>query len=48
MADQLLVEVTRNDVVESQHFGSAVVCDYRGSILHSWGEIRAAHSWLRG
>ena len=39
MPDQLLVEVTRNDVVESRHFGSAVVCDDRGNVLHSWGDI---------
>jgi len=40
MPDQLLVEVTRNDVVESRHFGSAVVCDYRGNVLHGWGDIK--------
>ena len=40
MPDQLLVEVTRNDVVESRHFGSAVVCDYRGNVLQSWGDIK--------
>jgi L-asparaginase II len=40
MSDRLLVEVTRNDVVESRHFGSAVVCDYRGNVLHSWGDIK--------
>jgi L-asparaginase II len=39
MSDQLLVEVTRNDVVESRHFGSAVVCDDRGNVLHGWGDI---------
>ena len=40
MSDQLFVEVTRNDVVESRHSGSAVVCDYRGNVLHSWGDIK--------
>jgi L-asparaginase II len=40
MPDQLFVEVMRNDVVESRHFGSAVVCDYRGNVLHSWGDIK--------
>lgn len=39
MPYQLLVEVTRNDTVESQHFGAAVVCDYKGSVLESWGDI---------
>ena len=39
MPDRLLVEVTRNDVVESRHFGSAVVCDDRGNVQHGWGDI---------
>ena len=39
MPDQLFVEVMRNDVVESRHFGSAVVCDFRGNVLHHWGDI---------
>jgi L-asparaginase II len=39
MSDQLLVEVTRNEVVESRHFGSAVVCDDRGKVSHGWGDI---------
>jgi L-asparaginase II len=40
MSDQLLVEVMRNDVVESRHFGCAVVCDYRGNVLYHWGDIK--------
>ena len=40
MPDQLFVEVMRNDVVESRHFGSAIVCDYRGNVLHHWGDIK--------
>ena len=39
MPDQLLVEVSRNDIVESRHFGSAVVCDDRGNVVHGWGDI---------
>ena len=39
MPDQLLVEVTRNDLVESRHHGSALVCDDRGNILHAWGDV---------
>lgn len=39
MSYELLVEVTRNDTVESRHFGSAVVCDYKGNIVESWGDI---------
>ena len=38
MPYKLLVEVTRNDTVESQHFGAAVVCDVKGDIVKSWGD----------
>jgi len=40
MPDELFVEVTRNGTVESRHFGAAVVCDYRGNVLQSWGDIK--------
>lgn len=36
---ELLVEVTRNRTVESRHFGAAVVCDFKGNIVESWGDI---------
>jgi len=39
MSYELLVEVTRNGTVESRHFGSAVVCDYKGKVMASWGDI---------
>jgi L-asparaginase II len=39
MPYELLVEVTRNNTVESRHIGSAVVCDYKGNVLHRWGDI---------
>lgn len=39
MSDELLVEVTRNGTVESRHFGTAVVCNYKGDILADWGDI---------
>jgi L-asparaginase II len=39
MSYELFVEVTRNGTVESRHFGSAVVSDYKGNILESWGDI---------
>jgi L-asparaginase II len=39
MPYELLVEVTRNGTVESRHFGSAVVCDYKGNVVKSWGDI---------
>ncbi len=38
MSYELFVEVTRNKTVESRHFGAAVVCDYNGDILESWGD----------
>lgn len=40
MPYELLVEVTRNDIVESRHFGAAIVCDFRGNVLESWGDVK--------
>lgn len=39
MSYELLVEVTRNDTVESRHFGSAVISDHKGNMVESWGDI---------
>jgi len=39
MTYELLVEVTRNGTVESQHFGAAVVCDFKGQVIEGWGDI---------
>ena len=39
MSYELFVEVTRNGTVESRHFGAAVVCDFKGSVVESWGDI---------
>jgi len=39
MSYELLVEVTRNGTVESRHFGAAVVCDYQGKVVKSWGDV---------
>lgn len=39
MSSELFVEVTRNGTVESQHFGAAVVCDFKGNLLESWGDV---------
>ena len=41
MSYELLVEVTRNGTVESRHFGAAVVCDFKGNVLESWGNIES-------
>ncbi|MCW9015051.1 MAG: asparaginase [Gammaproteobacteria bacterium] len=39
MSYELFVDVTRNGVVESRHFGAAVVSNYNGHVLESWGTI---------
>ena len=39
MSYELLVEVTRNGTVESRHFGAAVVCNFKGKVVASWGDI---------
>jgi L-asparaginase II len=41
MSYELLVEVTRNDTVESRHFGAAAVCDIKGNVVESWGDIES-------
>lgn len=41
MSYELLVEVTRNGTVESRHFGAAVVCDVKGNVVESWGDIES-------
>lgn len=39
MSYELFVEVTRNTTVESRHFGAAIICDYKGNIVESWGDV---------
>jgi len=39
MSYECLVEVTRNGTVESRHLGAAVVCDFKGNVVNSWGDI---------
>ncbi len=39
MSYELFVEVTRGGTVESRHFGTAVVCDFKGNVVKSWGDI---------
>jgi L-asparaginase II len=41
MSYVLLVEVTRNGIVESRHYGSAVVCNHKGDVVESWGDIES-------
>ena len=40
MSFELFVEVTRNNIVESRHFGAAIVCDHKGNVLNSWGDVK--------
>ena len=39
MSDELFVEILRGGTVESRHFGAAVVCDFKGNVVESWGNI---------
>lgn len=41
MSYERLVEVTRNGTVESRHLGAAVVCDYKGNVVDSWGDMNS-------
>ncbi|MBT5495512.1 MAG: asparaginase [Alphaproteobacteria bacterium] len=40
-ASPIMVEVTRGDIVESQHRGRAAVVDREGAVILSWGDIEA-------
>lgn len=39
MANPVLVESWRGEIVENRHRGAIVVCDPRGRVLHSWGDV---------
>ncbi len=39
MSFDTFVEITRNDLIESRHFGAAAICNHRGELLHSWGDV---------
>ena len=41
MSHELFVEVTRDDIVESRHYGAAVVCNFKGAVVKSWGDIQS-------
>lgn len=41
-ASPVMVEVTRGDIVESQHRGRAVVVDREGAVILSWGDVEGA------
>lgn len=38
MSFELFAEITRNNIVESRHFGAAVVCDAQGVVVQQWGD----------
>lgn len=39
MSFELFAEITRNEIVESRHFGAAAICHADGEILHQWGDV---------
>ncbi|NRA86415.1 MAG: asparaginase [Rhizobiales bacterium] len=39
MSFELFAETTRNDIVESYHFGAAAIADCYGQISHQWGDV---------
>ena len=41
MANPILVNSWRGDVIENRHRGAVAVCDPRGRLIHSWGDIDA-------
>jgi L-asparaginase II len=41
LANPVLVESLRGEIVENRHRGSIAVCDARGRLIHSWGDSDA-------
>lgn len=41
MTNPVLAENLRGDLVENRHRGAIAVCDTRGRLVHSWGDINA-------
>jgi L-asparaginase II len=41
MANPVLVESWRGEIVENRHRGAIAVCDPHGRLLHSWGDVEA-------
>ena len=42
MANPVVVEVTRGQLVENRHRAAAVICDSTGAIVESWGDVDTA------
>ena len=41
MANPVLVNSWRGDVIENRHRGAIAVCDPKGRLVHSWGDVDA-------
>jgi L-asparaginase II len=41
MSNPVLVNTLRGDIVENRHRGAIAVCDPKGRLVHSWGDIEA-------
>jgi len=41
MANPVLVNSWRGDVIENRHRGAIAVCDPKGRLIHSWGDVDA-------
>jgi L-asparaginase II len=41
MTNPVLVNTLRGEIVENRHRGAIAVCDPRGKLLHSWGNVEA-------
>jgi len=41
MANPILVNSWRGDVIENRHRGAVAVCDPSGRLIHSWGDVDA-------
>ncbi len=41
MSNPVLVDNLRGEVIENRHRGAIAVCDAKGRLLHSWGDVEA-------
>ena len=41
MSNPVLVNTLRGEVVENRHRGAIAICDPKGRLVHSWGEVDA-------
>jgi L-asparaginase II len=39
MSNPILVNTWRGEIIENRHRGAIAVCDPKGRLVHSWGDV---------